>query len=85
MHIQRRMVKKVANDSVAKGDRVVIVLLEGRKNAQANHIKKSHQGHSRSDCDPSTDFVAMTLHEFDEPDYDELAPILTTSCGTQHI
>ena len=33
------MTKKVANDSVAKGDRVVIVLLEGSKNAQANHIK----------------------------------------------
>ena len=36
---KRRMIKKVANDSVANGDRVVIVLLEGRKNAQANHIK----------------------------------------------
>ena len=32
-------IKVVANDSMAKGDRVVIVLLEGSKNAQVNHIK----------------------------------------------
>ena len=31
------------------------------------------------------DFVELALHEFDGPDYSELAPILTTSCGVQHI
>ena len=32
-------IKKVANESMAKGDRVVIVLLEGSKNAKVNHIQ----------------------------------------------
>ena len=31
------------------------------------------------------DFVALALHEFDGPDYNELAPISTTSRGAQHI
>ena len=31
------------------------------------------------------DFVAMALYEFDGPDYDELAPISTTSRGAQRI
>ena len=31
------------------------------------------------------DFVELALHEFDGPDYNELAPISTTSRGAQRI